>query len=220
MTRLLALIALLALAAPATAHVEVFPTTVPIGEPTTFTIRVPNEAGPDGPRATTGVRVTFPDSITVFSFRSPGSGFSITPLISASNELNGVDYRGGRFVGERTFEDFELVGTAQEAGQAVWRVEQLLDDGTSVLWTGPPEGDGDATGEPEADGPGPAPAIDVVASGESVDESTAGGGGGGDSGAALWLALIAAGLAGAALLLGGFLWSSRPMDLPEDGGTS
>ena len=213
MIRLVFALCFFCLAAPAVAHVEVFPEKVPAGEPTTFTIRVPNEATAEGARTTTGVRVAFPDSVTVFSFRPPGSGFTVEPILGDNNQLTGVDYTGGRYEGERTYEDFELVGTAQNPGLAVWRVEQFLDDGSSALWTGPPEVDGVEAPEPEPNAPGPAAAIEIVPAGELAE---GGKGGGTDSNAGLWLALIAAGLAVAALLLGGLLWSSRPMDLPTD----
>lgn len=204
---LVALFVLLA-ASPALGHVEVFPRQAAVGEAQTFTIRVPSEG-----RDTVGIRVTFPDNVSVFSLRPPGSGFDVEPLRGESGQLNGARYRDGRF-GPDTHEEFEVLGTPQEVGTAVWRVEQQLSDGTSVLWTGPPEtGDGGAA-EPEEGAPGPAAAIEITA--ETVPVEGAGSGSDGDADAALWLALIAAGLAAAALVLGGLLWASRPMQLPED----
>jgi hypothetical protein len=208
-SRILVLAVLLALlgTTPALAHIEVIPSSAPVGEAQTFTIRVPSEG-----RDTVGVRVTFPDNVSVFSFRPPGSGFAVEPRRGANGELSGVHYRGGRF-GPDTHEDFEMIATPQEVGTAVWRVEQQLSDGTSALWTGPPESDEAGGGEPPEGAPGPAAAIEITA---EAAEATGGSGSSEDADAALWLAVIAAGLAVAALVLGGLLWASRPMDLPED----
>ncbi|MDH3227484.1 MAG: DUF1775 domain-containing protein [Thermoleophilia bacterium] len=204
---LTAIFALLS-AGPALAHIEVFPTSAPVGEAQTFTIRVPSEG-----RDTTGIRMTFPDNISVFSFRPPGSGFAVEPLRGANGELNGVRYRGGSF-GPDTYEEFEVIATPQEPGAAIWRVEQQLADGTTVLWTGPPESEGESAGEPSEGEPGPAAAIEITA--EPVAEPGIGPGSSGDADAAMWLALIAAGLAAGALIVGGLLWASRPMELPKD----
>jgi hypothetical protein len=210
MRRIAILVAFFALvsASSALAHIEVFPTSAPVGEAQTFTIRVPSEG-----RDTTGIRVTFPDNVSVFSFRPPGSGFEVEPVRGENGELNGVRYRGGSF-GADTHEEFEVIATPQEPGTAIWRVEQQLADGTSVLWTGPPETEGASAGEPGQGEPGPAAAIEITA--EPIAAESAGSGSSADADAALWLALIAAGLAVAALLVGGLLWASRPMELPKD----
>jgi hypothetical protein len=205
---ILAALLVLASAAPTLAHVEVFPTTAPVGEAQTFTIRVPSEG-----RDTIGLRVTFPDNVSVFSFRPPGSGFVVEPLRGENGELSGARYRGGRF-GPDTHEEFEVIATPQEAGTAVWRVEQQLADGTSALWTGPPETGDENSAEPAAGAPGPAAAIEITS--DPIAAEGGGSGSDGDADAALWLALIAAALAAGALILGGLLWASRPMELPKD----
>ena len=198
---------LLALGAtPALAHIEVLPTRAVVGEAQPFTIRVPSEG-----RDTVAITITFPANVTVFSLRPAGSGFRTEPLLGPTGELAGARYTGGRF-GASTHEDFEVLGTPGETGLATWRVQQRLADGTTVDWTGPPETEGEPVGEPAEGEPGPAAAIEIVDGPLPADD----GGGSDEDGAALWLALIAAGLAIIALVVAGLLWASRPMTLPED----
>jgi hypothetical protein len=220
--RALALAALLCLGwtGPALGHVEVLPERVPAGEPTSFTIRVPQEEG-----VVTGVTVTFPERIAVFGIRPPGAGFAARPVEAPDGTLRGVRYVGGR-IAARQYEDFEVRGTPREPGVAVWRVEERLADGSTRLWTGPPGG---GSAEPAAGEPGPAPSTEIVqatAGGEAAAQTGNGRAADGgeaaaqapddDDDAALWLALIAAVVAVGAAVVAGLVWASRPMTLPED----
>jgi len=85
-------------------------------------------------------------------------------------------------------------------------------------WTGPPEAAGTTSAESGPTAPGPAPAVEISAPGAAPAASN--GGSGDDSGAAVWLGVIAIGVAALALVGVGLLWASRPMTLPgdDDGG--
>lgn len=191
------------LPAGALAHVEVLPARVVAGEPTTFTIRVPQEEG-----VVTRVRVNFPESVAVYGLRPPPGGFTVD-VIERDGAIRGADYRGGR-IGAHQYQDFQVIGTPQEVGPTIWRVEERLADGSVRLWTGTPEGIDAPRVEPTTGEAGPAALVEVVADGGPSAMSDS------DDDAALWLALIAAALAVAALLAAGMLWSSRPIELPPD----
>jgi uncharacterized protein YcnI len=211
-----ALIALVAVAAwlagagAALGHIEVVPGTVPAGEATEFTIRVPNER--DLP--TIRVAVDFPAQVTVFSFAEPPPGWRVTPLRRPDGRFRGVVYSGGKVPVGR-YADFRLLGTPFEEGLAVWPARQTYADGLVKPWTGTPELPGEAS-EAES-GPtdqGPAAAVEIVAPG-SAPGAAASDDDGSDAG--IWLGVIAIGISLLAVLAVGFLWSTRPARLPEDG---
>jgi uncharacterized protein YcnI len=207
----LAAAAWLAGAGAAVAHVEVLPGTVPAGEASEFTIRVPTER--DVP--TTRVRVDFPDQVTVFSFAEPPPGWRLTPLRQTDGRFRGVVYSGGRIPVGR-YADFRLLGTPFEEGLAVWPARQAYADGQVKPWTGPPELPG-ATEAPES-GPtdaGPAAAVEIGALGSAAG-GAAEAGDDDDSGTAIWLGVIAIAISLLAALAVGFLWSRRPAKLPGD----
>jgi hypothetical protein len=205
----------LAGAGQALAHVEVLPGEVAAGESTEFTIRVPNER--DVP--TTRVRVEFPSQVTVFSFAEPPAGWGMAPLRANDGRFRGVVYGGGRIPVGR-YADFRLLGTPFEEGLAAWPARQTYADGQGKPWTGPPELPGEAAA-PES-GPterGAAPAVEIGPPGSSAGAAPAAGDDG-DSGAAIWLGVIAIAISALAALAVGFLWSTRPARLPDDGDDS
>jgi uncharacterized protein YcnI len=208
----LAAAAWLAGAGAALAHVQVLPGSVPAGEATEFTIRVPTER--DVP--TTRVRVEFPSQVTVFSFADPPPGWRLTPLRRPDGSVRGVVYSGGRIPVGR-YADFRMLGTPFEEGLATWPARQTYADGQVKPWTGPPETSGG--GEPAESGPtdpGPAAAVEIGAPGSSPGGATAEDDDDG-SGTAIWLGVIAIGISLLAALAVGFLWSTRPARLPGDG---
>jgi uncharacterized protein YcnI len=208
----LAAAAWLAGAGAALAHVEVLPTSVPAGEATEFTIRVPTER--DVP--TTRVRVDFPDQVTVFSFAEPPQGWRLTPLRQTDGRFRGVVYSGGRIPVGR-YADFRLLGTPFEEGLAVWPARQTYADGQVKPWTGPPELPG-AAAAPESGptDPGPAAAVEIGAPESAAGGAAAAGDEDDESGTAIWLGVIAIAISLLAALAVGFLWSRRPATLPED----
>jgi hypothetical protein len=201
----------LAGAGSALAHVEVLPASVPAGEAVEFTIRVPTERD----IATAGVRVDFPSQVTVFSFADPPAGWRLVPLRAPDGRFRGVVYRGGRIPPGR-YADFRLLGTPFEEGLAVWPTLQTYADGQAKPWTGPPELPGQAdSAETGPTAPGPAPAVEIGSPGSTPAAATAEDDDG--SGAAIWLGVIAIGIALLSAVAVGFLWSTRPAKLPDDG---
>ena len=89
----------------------------------------------------------------------------------------------------------------------------------------PPEEPGEASAETGPTDPGPAAAQTILEPGQAPATGGTGGGGAGgagggggsggdDSDAAIWLGVIAIGIAALAVLATGFLWSTRPATLP------
>jgi uncharacterized protein YcnI len=212
----LAAAALLAVAAaPAAAHIDVLPTRVEQGQAQEFTVRVPTERE----LPTTGVRVDFPPEVTVYALAPPPPGWRMRERRSPDGRLAGVEYRGGSIpVGG--YQDFTFLGTPFGEGETVWRSYQTYADGKVKPWTGAPEKEGDVTEESGPTAPGPASAVTVVPEGALATAAAAAPAaqddGGGDSGAAVWVSLVAVVIAVAAFLAAAFLWTTRPMRLPED----
>lgn len=208
-------IVLAAIAAPpAAAHVEVVPGEVPVDETVELALRIPNERGVP----TTGVRVTFPATVTVGALAEPPPGWTMRPLMGAGGRLRGVEYAGG-MIRVGGYADFELLAVPLEPGTALWRVRQAYADGLVRRWTGPAEREGAQADDAGAGDAGPAAALEVAAAsragapappGATADDEDGG------SGAAIWLGVVAIALSALAALGVGLLWSSRPAPLPGD----
>lgn len=205
-----ALLAALAVPAWAAAHVDVLPTTVVQGEAAEFTIRVPNER--DIPN--TAVRVDFPPQVTVYALSDPPPGWRVTPRTAPDGRLAGVTLQGRLAAGR--YLDYTVLGTPFDAGTATWRSFQTYADGRVKPWTT----DGAAEeGESGPTTPGPAAVTEILPEGSAVPvpgAAAAGDDGGDGSDAGIWLGVIAIGFGALALLATGFLWTTRPMSLPED----
>lgn len=215
----LAAAALAAFAGPAAAHVDILPTTIEAERSTEFTMRVPTERE----LPTTAVRVDFPPEVTVYAFAPPPPGWTMKQRIAADGSLAGVTYSGGR-IPVSGYLDFTFLGTPFETGETVWKTYQTYADGKVKPWTGEPEPPDAISAETGPTEPGPASAVQVVAKG-TLAQATAGAatpapGGGAtateSSDAAVWASLIAILIAVAAFLTAGWVWTKRPMDLPED----
>ena len=212
-TLVLALLAVLVVAGPATAHVDVLPAELAQGQSAELTIRVPNER--EGLR-TTRVRVTIPEQVTVYSFGPPPPGWKVTPIRAANGKFGTIVYSGGS-IPPNGYVNFTVLGTPFESGTAIWAVRQTYSDGVVKPWTGPPEKPGEESAETGPSEPGPAAAQTILEPG-AVPASAGSGGGSGDddSSTAIWLGVIAIGVAALAVLATGFLWSTRPATLPSD----
>ena len=209
---LAALLATLAAAGTAAAHVDVLPVEIVRDQATQLTIRVPNERTDAD---TIRVRVGIPEQVTVYSVGPPPPGWKVTAIRGANGKFANLVFSGGRIPPNR-YADFTVLATAFASGQAVWPVNQTYSDGTTKPWTGPPEEPGEASGETGPTDPGPAAAQTILEAGQVPAGGAAGGGGSGgdDSDAAIWLGVIAIGIAALAVLATGFLWSTRPATLP------
>lgn len=192
-------------AGPAVGHVDVLPTQVVAGEAQRFTVRVPSERDID----TVRVRVLVPDEILVYSVK-PAAGWAVRIEQRPDQRTGSVTFSGGA-IGPGQFQEFEVLGTPQEAGTAVWRSEQIYADGVVKRWTGPPELPGEDAPETAPDAPGPASATSILVEDEAIVGVVAA-----DSGAAIWLGVIAIAIAAGSALGVGLLWSTRPARLPED----
>jgi uncharacterized protein YcnI len=143
----LSICTMLAVSAPAWAHVVVSPEQVKAGDYETLTVSVPTET--EVP--TTEVRVEVPDGFTL-------SGVQPVPGWEHAFEEDGgvvtaVTWSGGE-IGPREFQQFLVQAQApEEPGKYSWRAIQTYRDGSVVEWTGPPDAEE------------PASVVEVVSSG-------------------------------------------------------
>jgi uncharacterized protein YcnI len=208
------LVASLAVAAPAAAHVDVLPARVEQGKALELTVRVPTERN----LPTTAVHVQFPSQVTVYSFGEPPRGWTVKPQLAADGRLRGVTFQGGTIPVGR-YADFTMLATPFQTGTVLWKVLQTYQDGQVKPWTGPPVEEGASDQETGPGSPGPAAQMEIVQAGtlvSGVPAPSATGGGDGDSGAGIWLGVIAIGISALAAVGVGLLWSTRPARLPED----
>lgn len=197
-------------AAPAAAHVDVLPTTVPQGQAAEFTVRVPNER--DLP--TVAVRLDVPEQVTVFSLGEPPPGWSARAVRGGDGRVRAVVWSGGTIAPER-YADFTLLGTPFGAGESVWPARQTYADGQVKPWTGPAETEGAPESGPEE--PGPAARVSIAEEGTLPAAGPLAAPADDDgSGAGIWLGVIAIAISGVAVAAVGFLWSTRPLPLPAD----
>ena len=125
--------AMLALAAPAVAHVVVSPEEVTADEYETLTVSVPTEK--EVP--TTEIRVEVPEGFLL-------SGVQPVPGWEHSFEEDGgvvtaVTFSGGE-IGPREFQQFLVQAKApEEPGGYPWKATQTYENGSVVKWTGPPD---------------------------------------------------------------------------------
>jgi uncharacterized protein YcnI len=115
---LLVSVLLALVSARAVAHVDVLPTEAVVGQAERFTIRAPSERDLD----TIAVQVLFPEQVTVYSVNPP-PGWDARLLYRPDRRPRGVVFRGGR-IADGQFEEFDVLGTPQEAGEVVWRSRQ------------------------------------------------------------------------------------------------
>ncbi len=125
--------AMLALAAPAQAHVVVSPEEVTAGEYETLTVSVPTEKE----IPTTEIRVEVPEGFLL-------SGVQPVPGWEHAFEedrgiVTAVMFSGGE-IRPREFQQFLVQAQApEEPGGYPWKATQTYEDGSTVEWTGPPD---------------------------------------------------------------------------------
>ncbi|HJR26665.1 MAG TPA: YcnI family protein [Acidimicrobiales bacterium] len=165
---------LLALAAPAAAHVGPSETSAPAGSYLKFELRVPHGCGETG--NTTRVEVQVPDGITSVTPQVvPGWTIERTteqldpPLDDGhggqiAERTSVVTWTGGPLAHDQ-LEEFGLsVKLPEEPGTILFPTIQTCDDGTTAEWIEVPPPGGE---EPEK----PAPAIEVTVAAEDLDEA-------------------------------------------------
>lgn len=146
--------AMLALAAPAQAHVVVSPEEVTAGDYETLTVSVPTEKE----IPTTEVRVEVPEGF-LLSGVQPVPGWE-----HAFEEDRGivttVTFSGGE-IRPREFQQFLVQAQApEELGGYPWKATQTYEDGSTVDWTGAPNSEE------------PASVVEVVSGGPEESESS------------------------------------------------
>jgi uncharacterized protein YcnI len=146
--------AMVAVAAPAWAHVVVSPEVVKAGDYETLTVSVPTEKE----IPTTKIRVEVPEGFLL-------SGVQPVPGWEHSFEEDGgvvtaVTFSGGE-IRPREFQQFLVQAQApEEPGEYPWKAIQTYEDGSVVEWTGPPDSEE------------PASVIEVVSGGSGEPKSS------------------------------------------------
>ena len=134
-----------ALAAPATAHVTVWPRDAAAKAFQAFTVRVPTERD----SATTSVRLEFPAGLKGIRFM-PKPGWKYEVEREAGGSIVGVSWSGGK-VGRDEFEEFHFTARMPDEPTTLTFVShQTYEDGEVVHWADP-------------EGSRPAPKVQVTA---------------------------------------------------------
>jgi uncharacterized protein YcnI len=156
-------------AAPALAHVTVWPRTAALGGYERYVIRVPNEKN----TATTRVEIHFPAEVRISSFLDV-AGWNLQVLTDSAGKITGAVWTGT--LPPKRFVEFPFIGVNPKSGttRLVWPAFQTYADGEVVQWTG-------TEGSKH-----PASATELTQSS-------------GGSGMALWIAIAALGIALAGL---------------------
>jgi uncharacterized protein YcnI len=119
-------------AAPALAHVTVWPKTAAPGAYERYVVRVPNEKN----TATTRVEVHFPAEVRISSFLEV-PGWQLQVLTDSAGKITGAVWTGS--LPPKRFVEFPFIGVNPKSGTArlVWPAFQTYADGQVVQWTGP-----------------------------------------------------------------------------------
>jgi uncharacterized protein YcnI len=129
----LSICTMLAVSAPAWAHVVVSPEQVPAGDYETLTVSVPTEK--EVP--TTKIRVEVPEGFLLSGVQPvPGWKYAFE---EDGGVVTAVTWSGGE-IGPREFQQFLVQAQVpEEPGEYPWRAFQTYGDGSVVEWTGPPD---------------------------------------------------------------------------------
>ena len=149
-------------AAPALAHVTVWPRTAAPGGFERYVVRVPNEKN----TATTRVEIHFPAEVRISSFLDV-PGWNLQVLTDSAGKITGAVWTGT--LPPKRFVEFPFIGVNPKTGttRLVWPAFQTYADGEVVQWTGPDR-------------------IQAARVGDGADDAA-----GGRSLAALWVAIAA-----------------------------
>jgi LPXTG-motif cell wall-anchored protein len=146
--------AMLAISAPALAHVVVTPEEVSAGDYETLTVSVPTEKE----IPSTEIRVEVPEGF-LLSGVQPVPGWEHI-FQEDGGVVRAVTFSGGE-IGPQEFQQFLLQAQApEEPGEYPWKAFQTYEDGSVVEWTGPPDSEE------------PASVIEVVSGGSGDPKSS------------------------------------------------
>jgi uncharacterized protein YcnI len=147
-------VAMLAMSAPAWAHVVVSPEQVTAGDYETLTVSVPTEKE----IPTTEIRVEVPEGF-LLSGVQPVPGWEHT-FQEDGGVVRAVTFSGGQ-IRPQEFQQFLVQAQAPDKpGEYPWKAFQTYEDGSVVEWVGPPDSEE------------PASVIEVVASGSEHPRSS------------------------------------------------
>ena len=145
---------MLAMSAPAWAHVVVSPEEVTAGDYETLTVSVPTEKE----MPTTKIRVEVPEGF-LLSGVQPVPGWEHT-FEEDGGVVTAVTFSGGE-IRPREFQQFLVQAQApQEPGEYPWKAFQTYEDGSVVEWTGAPDSEE------------PASVVEVVSGGSEQSQSS------------------------------------------------
>jgi uncharacterized protein YcnI len=146
--------AMLAISAPALAHVVVTPEEVSAGDYETLTVSVPTEKE----IPTTEIRVEVPEGF-LLSGVQPVPGWEHT-FEEDGGVVRAVTFSGGE-IRPREFQQFLVQAQApEEPGEYPWKAFQTYEDGSVVEWTGPPDSEE------------PASVVEVISGGSEQSQSS------------------------------------------------
>ena len=146
--------AMLAVSAPAWAHVVVSPEVVTAGDYETLTVSVPTEKE----IPTTKIPVVVPEGF-LLSGVQPVAGWEHT-FEEDGGVVRAVTFSGGE-IRPQEFQQFLLQAQAPDKpGEYPWKAFQTYEDGSVVEWTGPPDSEE------------PASVIEVVSGGSDHPQSS------------------------------------------------
>jgi MYXO-CTERM domain-containing protein len=129
----------LAVAAPASAHIQVRPALVAPGDPVMFQLVVPGERDD---AQTVGVTLQMPAGMIPFAWQDT-PGWTRTEKLKADQSLDTVTWKGK--LAKDGFVTFSfLAGTPDKEGDIAWRTLQTYSDGQTVRWIGAPGSDNPA----------------------------------------------------------------------------
>jgi len=119
-------------AAPALAHVTVWPRTAAPGAYERYVVRVPNEKN----TATTRLEIHVPVEVRISSFLDV-PGWTLQVLTDSAGKITGAVWTGT--LPPKRFVEFPFIGVNPKSGttRLVWPAFQTYADGEVVQWTGP-----------------------------------------------------------------------------------
>lgn len=122
--------ALLIVAAPAGAHVQVRPAEAAPLDPTLWTVLVPNERS----ASTTKVELQVPEGVFPFSYVDLPD-WKRTLTLNKDKTVNTIVWEGS--LAEDGLAEFQFLATTPEQeGEIAWKALQTYDDGTVARWIG------------------------------------------------------------------------------------
>lgn len=128
----LVIVAALALAASAFAHVRISPGEVAAGATERYSMRVPTERQ----SPTVRLEVEFPAAVNVISFEA-APGWKIEPKKDTQGKIIGAAWSGAS-IPFAEYRDFYFQARNPETEMKLeWKVIQIYEDGTRSEWTGP-----------------------------------------------------------------------------------